>query len=254
MLNNSPNFEVDQPIINDAYEEPARHWQIRKGEKPTLVEKRRAASYFFRPARLQPGIPPGGLPLKLEEVNRIRDERKRWRADGYPGATSVTRELLDYWERPERDRKIIFAQREAAEAIIFLKEAPMQYKQGLVIKRDDPNPGDGPESYHGFERLCVKMATGSGKTTVMGLIAAWSILNHRADPKNKTYSETILVLCPNSRSAAGSRSWTRSSARAASIGSATSSIRIEWRIWRAGRSSSRIGTRFNRMRATKSAA
>lgn len=193
----SPNFEVDEPIINDAFEEPTRHWLIRKGERPTLVPTRRPAQYYWRPARLEPGVPPGGLLLKLDIVNRIRDERKRWRADGYPGATSVTRELLDYWERPQRDRKIIYAQREAAETIIFLKEAPLQYKQGLVVPRDDPNPAEGPEAYHGFERLGVKMATGTGKTTVMGLVAAWSILNHLADPRNRRYSDTILVLCPN---------------------------------------------------------
>lgn len=34
-------------------------------------------------------MPPGWLRQELEIVNRIREERKRWRADGYPGATGV---------------------------------------------------------------------------------------------------------------------------------------------------------------------
>jgi len=41
------------------------------------------------------------------------------------------------------------------------------------------------------------MATGSGKTTVMGMLAAWSILNKVADAQNAAYSDTVLIVCPN---------------------------------------------------------
>jgi hypothetical protein len=41
------------------------------------------------------------------------------------------------------------------------------------------------------------MATGSGKTTVMGMIAAWSILNKVHDRSNARYSDVVLVVCPN---------------------------------------------------------
>jgi type III restriction enzyme len=41
------------------------------------------------------------------------------------------------------------------------------------------------------------MATGSGKTTVMGMLAAWSILNKVVDPQNAAYSDTVLIVCPN---------------------------------------------------------
>ena len=41
------------------------------------------------------------------------------------------------------------------------------------------------------------MATGTGKTTVMGMIAAWSILNKVADRGDARFSDVVLVVCPN---------------------------------------------------------
>lgn len=199
MTKTGASFEVPQPIINDAFEEPTQHWLIRRGEAPVLRPGRRPARYYWRPRAPGPGEA-GGVPIEIELANRLRREVARWRAEGYPGATDVTRALLDYWVRPERDRKIIFAQREAAETIIFLREATPVFKQGLTIPKEDLPPGKEKQGYEGFERLAVKMATGSGKTTVMGLLAAWSILN-KVHPQSKDsasrYSDTILVLCPN---------------------------------------------------------
>ena len=41
------------------------------------------------------------------------------------------------------------------------------------------------------------MATGSGKTTVMGMLAAWSILNKVNDRSDARFSDVVLVVCPN---------------------------------------------------------
>jgi type III restriction enzyme len=49
----------------------------------------------------------------------------------------------------------------------------------------------------GFMRYACKMATGSGKTTVMGMLAAWSILNKVNDRSNATFSDVVLIVCPN---------------------------------------------------------
>src|SRR5206468_6412845 len=42
-----------------------------------------------------------------------------------------------------------------------------------------------------------KMATGSGKTTVMGMLAAWSILNKVNDRSDARFSDVVLIVCPN---------------------------------------------------------
>jgi type III restriction enzyme len=41
------------------------------------------------------------------------------------------------------------------------------------------------------------MATGGGKTTVMGILAAWSILNKINDRSDARFSDTVLIVCPN---------------------------------------------------------
>src|SRR5436190_9364382 len=41
------------------------------------------------------------------------------------------------------------------------------------------------------------MATGSGKTTVMGMLAAWSILNKINDRSDARFSDVVLIVCPN---------------------------------------------------------
>jgi type III restriction enzyme len=41
------------------------------------------------------------------------------------------------------------------------------------------------------------MTTGSGKTTVMGMLCAWSILNKVANRSDSRFSENVVAVCPN---------------------------------------------------------
>ena len=54
-----------------------------------------------------------------------------------------------------------------------------------------------PEGVEAFTRYACKMATGSGKTTVMGMLAAWSILNKVTARGDARFSDVVLVVCPN---------------------------------------------------------
>ena len=47
-----------------------------------------------------------------------------------------------------------------------------------------------------FERLCAKMATGSGKTIVMAMLIACHILNKTAYPQDTRFSKNVLVIAP----------------------------------------------------------
>ena len=194
--------EVPKPIINDPYEEPRQYYVIEKGKLPQLVEGRREACYYYRPPGRQTGRSQAddiGTRYPLELVNDIRARAKAWREAGYPGVTSVTDELLHYWKRPERDglRRLFFCQREAAETAIFLTEARADLRQGLSIPHDEPSEEVKARGYAGFLRYALKMATGTGKTTVMGMLAAWSILNKVADRSDKRFSDVMLIICPN---------------------------------------------------------
>nr|WP_244363739.1 DEAD/DEAH box helicase family protein [Thermus brockianus] len=124
--------------------------------------------------------------VPLEVVNAIRQRVKAWREQGYPGVTPITRQLLNHWNRPDRERKLFFCQREAAETLIWLVEAPPGEKQGIAIPRDN-----------GLVRYACKMATGSGKTVVMGMVIAWQVLNKLANPQDRRFSDAVLLVCPN---------------------------------------------------------
>jgi len=41
------------------------------------------------------------------------------------------------------------------------------------------------------------MATGSGKTLVMGMVIAWHVLNKLANPQDRRFSDAVLLVCPN---------------------------------------------------------
>ena len=84
------------------------------------------------------------------------------------------------------NRRFFFCQLEAVETLIWLAEAPAAEKVGIDI------PSDGGA----FDRLCSKMATGTGKTIVMAMIIAWHILNKVANPQDARFSKHVLIVAP----------------------------------------------------------
>jgi type III restriction enzyme len=193
------NYEVPNPIVNEPFSEPKWHWRISEGIPPELREGRRPAMYFFRDPKRDADASgrQSGTAIELVLVNRIRQRLAEWRKSGYPGVTRATLELLQYWQRDGRERRLFFAQLEAAETIVFLSESRIDFRQGLSIPRDEPSDDKKADGFDGFVRYACKMATGSGKTTVMGMVAAWSILNKVSDRSDARFSDVVLVVCPN---------------------------------------------------------
>jgi type III restriction enzyme len=193
------NFEVETPILNTPFEEPGEYWQIEEGTPPVRRQGRRPAGYYYR----SPAAPDDnehaarGEWRELDLVNLIRARMAEWQRAGRPGITRTTRELIDYWNRDGRRMRLFFAQREAVEAVIFLTEARADFLQGISLPFDEPSEERKAEGFKAFRRLGCKMATGSGKTTVMGMLAAWSILNKVNDRSDARFSDVVLVVCPN---------------------------------------------------------
>jgi len=195
-----PDYEVPEPILNSPFLEPLEHWNIEEGASPERRRGRRPAGYFYR----DPKAPPSddehaarGTWQELKLVNLIRARVKQWRSQGYPGVTRTTLDLLNYWQRDGRQRRLFFAQLEAAETIIFLKEARADFRQGIDVPPDEPSEEAKERGIRVFWRYACKMATGTGKTTVMGMVAAWSILNKVNDRSDARFSDTVLIVCPN---------------------------------------------------------
>ncbi len=139
-------------------------------------------------------------------VSELRKKVKEWRDSGYEGATDTSKSLLNWWFKtrhmlPKADGTMAefqyyFAQREAVESIIYLYDvAGVQDKYDLM--RFDSSglvsPGMFDESWR---RFVVKMATGSGKTKVLGLVLAWSFYHKLYEPESEL-SRNFLVITPN---------------------------------------------------------
>ena len=193
-------YEVPQPILNSPFGEPREHWHIVEGETPSRKPGRRSAMYFYRDPKAKPEKEYGNVAataIELKLVNRIRAQVKKWRSEGYPGVTRTTQELLQWWQREGREHRLFFAQLDAAETIIFLTEAREDFRQGIDVPQEEVSDEKKDQGFTGFRRYACKMATGSGKTTVMGMLAAWSILNKVNDRQDKRFSDVVLVVCPN---------------------------------------------------------
>lgn len=189
---------VDQPIINNAYSEPTRYWDFSEG-LARLSDGRRPASYYLA-SRSKDVVGPkiAEVSMELALVNRIRERVGRWRDQGYSGTSRTTRLLLDHWKNEDRQRRLFFCQVEATETIIWLTEAPPSEKQGINIVQDYPIDERSVKLGYGpLHRLCSKMATGSGKTVVMAMIIAWSVLNKVQNRQDTRFSDAILAVCPN---------------------------------------------------------
>jgi type III restriction enzyme len=171
------SFEVPQPILNSPFEEPAEHWFIREGEPPQKRPGRRPALVYpprdERPSRAVPWTVDGTLQpsegyapaYEMALVNLIRRRLQEWKAQGCPGVTRTTKELLDWWhrERDEESKRQFFAQQEAVETVIFLTEARADFRQGIVMPRDEPSDEQRAAGHAGFLRYACKMATGPAR-------------------------------------------------------------------------------------------
>ena len=178
---------IDRLIVNSPYEEPAQHWRYDRTTRLfDLAQGRRPAGYVVASDDSRSFDDPGVF-VEIPLVNAIRPRIKAWREAGHPGVSGVTRRLLQHWhERSDAEQPFFFCQLEAAETLIWLAEASNAEKVGVAV------PSDGGE----FQRLCAKMATGSGKTVVMAMVIAWQVLNSVAQPGDRRFSRNVLVIAP----------------------------------------------------------
>src|SRR5712691_1779970 len=198
-------------------------------EKPTsFLVKDAAAPNGWREDTS--GRRPSGLLL----IQKLRVAVDRWRAEGYPGASDVTRRLFAYWF--EEDHEVAgfpapfryhFCQREAIETLAYVVEVARHqdakalidayaevFQQDLLsrsiecqttmdgrrqIRRYVPElNAEGVQDLppEGLQRYAFKMATGSGKTWVMAMAMVWSHFHKQRVP-DSDLSTNFLIVAPN---------------------------------------------------------
>lgn len=224
-----PTQAVSDPILNSPYEPPQAYWLYKNGI-PTQVPGRRPARYYFKTKRI--GSAQADMDLFKEEneedlplVNALRKDVRRWHDHEYRGASQVTRELLAWWLRKDRSRRLFFCQQEAVETLIYLLEIAIPGRlrttgfQKFEVSQDNISqllagikpdfPGISEEFYPrlidpsldpsqlALRRMACKMATGSGKTIIMAMIITWAFCNRSRNSASTNFPNGILVCAPN---------------------------------------------------------
>ncbi len=202
----------DNPVLNNPYEEPMYYYDtdmngnidyatVIDGRRPfgydvNIVPKKRGDKTFFSQEDFISVDP------NAEFINGIRKEVKTWREAGYPKASRITKELLDFWFNNKERRpnlRLFFCQREAVETAVWLNE----------IAERDPNTGNyilnllterrhtvSKDDAYVLPRTAFKMATGTGKTVVMAMLILYNYLNKRANPMDTHYADHFLLCAP----------------------------------------------------------
>ena len=201
---------IDNPILNSPYEQPDRFYEVGpQGPTGEVREGRRPSESFIPIAVSRKGQKGKGDSVqesfdfdatgerreKNSLINDVRRDVAKWRRGGeYAGVTPITRKLLQHWADPERENRVIFAQREAAETAIFLTEVAGR-AHGYADWRKRLEPQN--EAHNaGLPRAALKMATGSGKTVVMAMLIAWQTLNKVQSPRDARFTNRFLIVAP----------------------------------------------------------
>lgn len=197
---------IENPIINSPFLEPKRHFRFDDdGITNDIIETRRISQSFVPIAKpkkrgkqldLDLGVLSQDRVERNKFINDIRERVSLWRQGGYRSAvniTPITRRLLEYWQNPERERRLFFCQIEALETLIYITEIAKKSGDAWIINqlnqyKDAANPK--------LFRMGTKMATGSGKTVVMSMVIAWHTLNKVANPRRREFSSAFLIVSP----------------------------------------------------------
>jgi type III restriction enzyme len=224
----TPTQAVDDPIINNPYQEPKEYWLYDHGV-PGRIPGRRPASYWYKTRRTGAAAQAelfseessDDLPL----VNALRRDIRKWRESGYRGASSVTRELFRWWQDENRPRRLFFCQLEAVETLVYLLEIALPgrlqstgfrrfaVEDGSIqklLKGEKPDFQNLADDFYPrlidppfdsellpLRRLGCKMATGSGKTIIMAMLITWAFANRGRNPATSNFPEAVLICAPN---------------------------------------------------------
>jgi type III restriction enzyme len=211
------NRFFEHPVLNSPYECPTRYWELDDEGQPTQreIQGRRRSSFITPIPKPRKRKSSGEQQLVFDEgkglstaeqqyattsvINQVRDHVSRWRNLPNPQDWSVTPEtarLLQHWRHHQFSGiRPFFCQIEAIETVIWLTEvAPHLGKQEKALLEHLANASN--DANPGLERLALKLATGTGKTTVMAMLIAWQTANAARRPGSGRFTRGFLVVTP----------------------------------------------------------
>jgi type III restriction enzyme len=202
-----PSAFEHSPVINSPFRKPERHYVLNEDGSPSGVirQGRRPSAYFvpIPPAKKKGKVKQAELALEDQGgeritqndfINEVRGYIERWRElPSSQWATShETTRLLLHWRAGEPQPPLFFCQIEAMETLIWLTEVAPKQRPEIRRRLEEFNAEANPELF----RIALKMATGSGKTTVMAMLIAWQAVNYARRPATKLFSDAFLIVTP----------------------------------------------------------
>ncbi len=208
----------EQPILNSPYAMPTRHHALDEEglpmDVPPVQGRRRSALITPVPPARKKQTRSGQTSLVLSDVSDLSTEKQEyttnslindirsavtsWRELPNPaswGVTPATQRLLQHWRTYQfHGPKPFFCQVEAVETAIWLAEVARRdrryerFRATIQSANEQANPD--------LFRIALKMATGSGKTTVMAMLIAWQTVNAVRTPNSNLYSRGFLIVTP----------------------------------------------------------
>ncbi|MEI6846417.1 MAG: DEAD/DEAH box helicase family protein [Chlorobiaceae bacterium] len=199
------------PILNTPYEEPKLHYATAEDGSLNYSDIRCGRRIFtpdIQPIPARQDVQ--GSIFELNDyaekfgyylINQVRVEVGKWRETSYSGTTRVTRELLSFWfDNPERHavKKLFFAQREALETAIWLNEIAAKSNAGQYIlsRLHEAHCSVGSNKEQQLPRIAFKMATGTGKTVVMGMLMLYHYFNRQEYRNDTRFADNFLIVAP----------------------------------------------------------
>jgi len=204
----STSSDLANPILNRPYDSPDRYFELgASGPTGVITDGRRPSESFIPIPPARKGRKPvdGAIQAAFDFdvtgerrerntfVNDLRREVDRWRRRDYERVTPISRKLLQHCADPNRENRVLFCQREAAETAIFLAEVAGRHGYADWRRRVDETNA---EHNAGLPRVALKMATGSGKTVVMAMLIAWQSANKVHSPRDARFAKRFLVVTP----------------------------------------------------------
>ena len=206
-------YSSDNPVLNNPYLEPKFHYDtdvdgnvdystIINGRRPygydisIVPQKAKLVKALFTQEDFSSNNP------NSDFINGIRKEVKTWRTAGYPKASRITKELLDFWFSSSQrlpQQRLFFCQQEAVETAVWLNEiADKDANMGNFYLRElqDRRHTVSNDDDDILPRTAFKMATGTGKTVVMAMLILYHYLNKKANPIDTRYADHFLVCAP----------------------------------------------------------
>jgi type III restriction enzyme len=201
----------DNPILNNPYKEPKLHYATDSEGSLNYEDVREGRRIFTPDIQILPnrqGAQPSLYDVNedagdygMHIINLIRKEVGKWRTEGYPNTTRVTKEFLEYWfvnsERPPYKR-LFFAQQEAVESAIWLNEVAERSNAGNnilnLLKKGQQTVSDNTLNH--LPRIAFKMATGSGKTVVMACLLCYHYFNRQEYRNDTRFADYFLIVAP----------------------------------------------------------